>query len=214
MKYETEIEPLSRRALWLTTLVFEGGLALLALGLGWLSGIDPCRTLPGGPTDLAWGVGTAGALILAFGLAYRSRWGTLAALREQVLGMVWLLFGRGRWPDLLFAACAAGIGEELFFRGWLQPFLGEFLGTTGGLIGASLAFGLAHPHSRTYFALAGVLGILFGWLWLATGSLVGPIVAHALYDLAAIWWLRRQVLLSESFVEDPVSEIFKKGDHA
>jgi membrane protease YdiL (CAAX protease family) len=192
MRCEIEPEPLSRRALFLITLACEGGLALAAMGLGWLSGIDPRRTLPGGPADLFWGVATALALMIVFGLAYRSRWGPLVALREQVQEMVGMLFGRSRWADLVFAASAAGFGEELFFRGWLQPFLGQFLGTSGGLLAASLLFGLAHPHSRTYVVLATVLGMLFGWLWLATGSLVGPIVAHALYDLAAIAWLRRQ----------------------
>ena len=54
------------------------------------------------------------------------------------------------------------------------------------LLLASLLFGLAHAITRTYVVLATVFGIYLGWLWTASGNLLVPIVAHALYDFVAL----------------------------
>lgn len=206
----TEPPPLSRRALWGAILVFEGGLGLAAIGLGWLTGDDPRHLLRGGPVDLAWGVTAALGLLVVFGAMQRSCWAPLVALRNQVQEMVRVFFGRATSLDLLCAAVAAGIGEELFFRGWLLPFLGRFLGTAGGLLGSSLLFGLAHPFSRTYFVLATGIGALLGWIWVQTGSLVGPIVAHALYDLIVLCWIRRSMPKIPG--REPERIAFEEGD--
>lgn len=71
-------------------------------------------------------------------------------------------------------AVFSGIGEELFFRGVLQPPLGLFWG--------SLVFGLVHaPYTKslrpwTVFAI--LMGFLLGWLYDASGSLWPPIFLH------------------------------------
>lgn len=76
--------------------------------------------------------------------------------------------------DIVLLALASGTAEELFFRGALQPWL--------GITVASLAFGLAHlGPTRTYLpwtVWAVVMGAILGVLSWATGSIVGPIVAH------------------------------------
>jgi membrane protease YdiL (CAAX protease family) len=81
---------------------------------------------------------------------------------------------------------AAGVGEEWFFRGALQPMLG--LGVT------SVAFGLAHVggrHMLSFGIWATVMGVALGSLAWATGGLLAPIVAHALYDILALEFIRR-----------------------
>ncbi|MBX3186796.1 MAG: CPBP family intramembrane metalloprotease [Labilithrix sp.] len=81
---------------------------------------------------------------------------------------------------------ASAIGEELFFRG--------LLATTFGLVASSLVFGLLHQmRGRVRWVWAGwatVMGFLFGGLFFATGSLVGPLVAHALINIANLRFLR------------------------
>lgn len=76
--------------------------------------------------------------------------------------------------ELVLLAAFAGIGEEVLFRGVLQP-------RTGWLI-ATLLFGLAHPISVTYFIVASFLGGVLGMLQQYGGNLWAPIIAHAVYD--------------------------------
>ncbi|MCB9591707.1 MAG: CPBP family intramembrane metalloprotease [Sandaracinaceae bacterium] len=75
---------------------------------------------------------------------------------------------------IVVLALASGIGEELFFRAGMQPTLGWVL--------ASLIFGLVHigPDRRflPWTVWAVVMGFLLGAIYQATGSLLGPIVAH------------------------------------
>ena len=64
---------------------------------------------------------------------------------------------------------AAGIGEELFFRGFLQP--------VAGLLAASLAFGAAHVAGARMLAFgvwAAGMGLVLGGLVIATGGIVAP----------------------------------------
>lgn len=85
-------------------------------------------------------------------------------------------------------ALASGIGEELFFRGFLQQLLTEvaFSGSWAdwaGLAGASLIFGLLHigPNLKKIWpwtAMAVILGGVFGGMYLYTGNVLAPVVAH------------------------------------
>jgi membrane protease YdiL (CAAX protease family) len=59
------------------------------------------------------------------------------------------------------------------------------------LILTSLLFGMAHFVSWTYLVLATGVGLYLGLLLIWTGSLWPPVVAHAVYDFAALWWLQR-----------------------
>ncbi len=88
----------------------------------------------------------------------------------------------------LFAlvALSAGICEEVVYRAWLL----DFLHAAGGLGGwtlvavAAVAFGLGHY----YQGLAGILitsllGLAFCVLYIASGTLLVPIVVHTIVDL-------------------------------
>ncbi len=85
----------------------------------------------------------------------------------------------------------AGVGEELFFRGVLQPELISWTGTLAGLIAASVVFGLLHAITPTYALLATAVGAYLGWLALASGNLLGPMIAHGVYDFFALAYLIR-----------------------
>lgn len=80
--------------------------------------------------------------------------------------------------DALLLACASGLGEELFFRGALQPRV--------GLVWASLIFGAVHFVPRRdmlpWSAFAVGAGLLFGALFDWTGNVVAPVVAHTLVN--------------------------------
>lgn len=81
---------------------------------------------------------------------------------------------------------AAGIGEEWVFRGIVQPLT--------GLVVASVLFGLAHVGSVRMLAFgvwASVMGAILGSLAILTGGLTAPMVAHGLYDILALEYIRR-----------------------
>ena len=120
--------------------------------------------------DSALGLVTAAAVIgLSHWVTTRTGWGeTMARELGRVLGAL-------SWRDALLLAAASGFAEEAFFRGALQPRLGWGL--------TSLVFGLAHvPPSRALLPWTGfavLAGGLLGGLYVATGNLVAPVVAHA-----------------------------------
>lgn len=88
-------------------------------------------------------------------------------------------------------ALGAGIGEEAFFRGWMQPAIAsrfvdvspDFAPLVGILV-TSVVFGLGHAATRSYFVWATVFGVLMS----AECTMIGlPAAAftHALYDWIA-----------------------------
>jgi membrane protease YdiL (CAAX protease family) len=83
-------------------------------------------------------------------------------------------------------AIASAIGEEMFFRGGIQAGLVSALGAVAGIVGASVLFGAVHiPWNRRLWSwtfMATAMGLVFGALYLATGELLAPIVAHAVIN--------------------------------
>ena len=71
-------------------------------------------------------------------------------------------------------AVASAIGEEIFFRGALMPAI--------GLWASSAIFALLHIGPKVRFLpwtlSSFVAGVVFGQLFLWTGDLSGPVVAH------------------------------------
>jgi len=84
------------------------------------------------------------------------------------------------------------LAEEVFFRGWLQRSLSG-PSAAAGLVATSALFAVFHAAYGSWAELLGAFtaGLLFGWLRLRTGSLVGPITAHALYNAVALSALLR-----------------------
>lgn len=77
---------------------------------------------------------------------------------------------------VLLLPLAAGITEEIFFRGLLQPRV--------GLVASSLLFGLVHVGYGTWVQVVApvVLGFFFGLLYKWTRSLWTAISAHFCFD--------------------------------
>lgn len=175
--------------------------ALLALGLE-----DPLRSrLQVNQQNVQRGVVACAPMLAMLVILGRSRWPPLARLRRKVREMIGLLFQGVSAAGLAAVSLAAGLGEEILFRGALQPLASGWTSPTVGLISVSLIFGLLHAASTTYFILATVVGFYFGWLAQAYDDLVAPIIAHALYDFAALLYLRRLDRSSEPSSTDPDS---------
>jgi len=78
----------------------------------------------------------------------------------------------------------AGIVEELLYRGYTFWVLAHFMPLWAVVLVSSVAFGLAH----TYQGAGGVvrvtlIGVAFGALYVFTGSIWLPMLAHAILDI-------------------------------
>jgi CAAX protease family protein len=110
----------------------------------------------------------------------RAQWARAlhAALRPAVHGA-----GDGM---LLALAIASATGEELLFRGLLVPI--------AGVLASSLVFGVLHQIRGKgrwgWIVWAAVMGLFFAIIFEATGSLAGPLVAHAAINHANLRFLR------------------------
>jgi membrane protease YdiL (CAAX protease family) len=95
--------------------------------------------------------------------------------------------------DPIWLSMCAGVGEEMLFRGSLQPML--------GLWWTSLLFACAHVTPKQYRALdrggfAYVASVFAGGLLLGTVfseiGLIAAMAVHATWDLVVIFWLRHE----------------------
>ena len=88
--------------------------------------------------------------------------------------------------QILVIAGLSSLGEELLFRGLLVP--------TAGVVPAALLFGLAHqikgPSRWVWAGWATAFGLMLGAVFALTGSLVGPLLAHAIVNAANLTYLR------------------------
>jgi membrane protease YdiL (CAAX protease family) len=117
--------------------------------------------------------------------------GPLARIKKFCEEDVVSLFQESSWSELALISLSAGVGEEMLFRGALQAAFVHWMGTAGGLVVASLAFGLMHAISMTYIIITVILGLYLGWVWIANGNLLTVMVTHALYDFVALGYLIR-----------------------
>jgi len=130
-------------------------------------------------------MGRAAARNAAFGLAAGAAGVSVAAGYAALAGSVQP--GVPGWSAglILLGAGTVAIqvaGEELFFRGWLQPALVTRWGAPGGLVATALLFAAIHVlgGARAPVSLVNLFlgGLVFGWFALRSGGLAGAVAAH------------------------------------
>lgn len=178
----------------ITIVVLGQGAAFFLIGLGiWYgSGRDPADFLRFEGLDLLVAALLAGALVgsmlLVVGLFPRFiGW---AAEQQR------FLFPGGRRyrpAHILLISLAAGIGEEALFRGGLQTLIGDHLPAWAAILAASLLFVLVHLGSRAVAVFVFAYSLAFGIVYQGTGSLVGVMLAHAVFDIWAIAIVQREL---------------------
>ncbi|MBU4272150.1 MAG: CPBP family intramembrane metalloprotease [Planctomycetes bacterium] len=172
---------------------FEGSLVALAIALGWLLGTSPLETFRFDPYDALLAIGATVPPLALFWLYIKFPLGPLKEIVRLMDETLVPLFRDCRLAQLAVIAALAGLGEEMLFRGVVQTAASEWIaGPCGpwiGLLAAAVLFGLLHTITPAYALLAGLIGLYLGWLWMATGNLLVPVIVHGLYDFLVLAYL-------------------------
>lgn len=102
-----------------------------------------------------------------------------------------LVDAAGGWRTVLLVVVVvigAPVVEELVYRGLLQRSATAKWGTFGGLVAASVFFGVIHLRPVELPGLT-IAGLVFGFMLLRTGRLGTPIVAHAAFNATGLFAL-------------------------
>jgi membrane protease YdiL (CAAX protease family) len=184
----------SRRGWSEAALRAAGGYALLAVlatalalalrdGLPWVHP-DPWLVEPAAvalPSSALLGLAVATAII-AFTRVTVKRFGWAQRLHAELRPVARDL----TLVQILVIAGLSSLGEELLFRGLLVP--------TVGVVLSALLFGAAHqikgPSRWVWAGWATAVGLMLGAIFALTGSLVGPLLAHAVVNAANLTYLR------------------------
>ena len=88
------------------------------------------------------------------------------------------------WKWFRIVAVTAGICEEIIHRGFLIWYLAALTGQWPAVVLSSIAFGFGHAYQGAGGIFKTTLvGIVFGLLYVFTGSLWAPMLLHAVIDL-------------------------------
>ena len=181
---------------------FEGGLAFVALGVGWLVGRPPLETFSLDGRAIPLGLLAAVPMLALFALCLWAPIRPFSDVMSIVDRVLTPMFVGCNVIELAVLSLLAGVGEEMLFRGAIQPALAGWAGRwiaawPNGPLAAdwfaaavvAVVFGLMHAVNSSYAALATLIGLYLGWLWMTTGNLGVPITAHAVYDFLALVYL-------------------------
>ena len=169
--------------------IVEGGLVLLAIGLGWLFDHRPLYRFGLTWAAAGWGVAAAVPMLLVFVLMVRWPIGPLRAIKKFTDSIIRPLMATCTIVDLFGISLLAGVGEEMLFRGLFQDFFTNLMPLWLALVAASVMFGMMHAVTPAYAVLAAVIGAYLGALYIWTENLLAPMIAHGLYDFVVLLYI-------------------------
>jgi membrane protease YdiL (CAAX protease family) len=139
-------------------------------------------------TVLGWVV-SAAALALTLWMLHLQSLATgsergRAAIARQLSRMGWMM-PRERREFAAFSALSltAGVCEEILFRGHLMAFFDALVGPILSTVAACALFGFGHAYQgKAGIVRTAIVGLFMALVYRATGSLLAPIISHALID--------------------------------
>ena len=172
----------------LLSLLFEGSLGILGLLLAYFFQIQLWEQIHWRPLDIYTALAVSLCLFLLFVVFYHLPYKFTRDIRsklEETLGPLFADFGALK---IFIVALAAGIGEELLFRGFLQNAFAQAFDPWAALLLSNFFFAMAHWISPFYALFAGLLGLFLGFSMLYSQNLLLPILIHTFYDFAALYY--------------------------
>ena len=139
-------------------------------------------------TGAAWGVVLlACALLIAQVAAIRGNETGLSTARKQMTSVEGVLPHTPAELKLFLAlSLAAGVCEEIVFRGYLLAYFDALVGPAGAVLASTLLFGLGHAYQGAAgIVRTGLVGLLFAGAYVATGNLLAPMLLHVVLDAAS-----------------------------
>lgn len=136
----------------------------------------------------AAGAGLAIAALLTLIIRLRRLGGDDEETREALLarlGQVEIILPRtpSQLRHFYAVSLTAGIVEESIWRGFMLWYLGHFMPLWAAVILSSISFGLAHAYQgAANVPRSALIGVVFALIYVLTGSLLIPILLHALAD--------------------------------
>ena len=131
----------------------------------------------------------------------------------KYLGNGFALFGPYQAVITIFLgallALASGFGEEIAFRGYLQSRLAQRYNPGTAVMIVAVLFALSHPvgdvsNPLLYIATAVLVGILFGTVFVRTGSLWMGIALHTVWNYLQIAIVAVRNSADERFFGAPI----------
>ena len=177
---------MSRKTLLMVAFFVEGGLFFIGLLLMGVSSQELWSRFDLSRRATAYALLLCVPMLAMLYLSERTQWPPLARLRDELDEKVMPIFANCKLIDLVAIAFLAGLGEELFFRGWLQGLLINKLDVLLGILIASAVFGFMHYLSPIYAIYAGLTGVYLGLIYQLSGNLYIVMVIHAVYDFIAL----------------------------
>ena len=171
--------------------IFECSLLLVAAALAWILDVPLLADLGWDLEAALLGTSSALPLLALFAWMLQSESPAFVEIREFLDKFVRQLFGSWTVAQMAILSLAAGIGEEVLFRGVLQPGISNFSSPITGLLVASFAFAACHALTKAYFITTFFIGIYLSLVWQASDNLLAPIITHAVYDFAALLYFLR-----------------------
>lgn len=109
------------------------------------------------------------------------------------------ILGSGALRVLNFAMVGsiAPFAEELFFRGFLMMALIRLMGGARGILVSAAIFAVVHIDIGAMIPIF-VTGALLGWLYIRSGSIWPPTLAHAAQNILAMTFANNQTISSIS----------------
>jgi len=165
---------------------------LLGMGIWYATDRPLSRFVEPSLSSLLLGLALGGAMIAVAWLGFK----LLPRIAERFIRMQGKTYGflgdRLSLPVIVLISIGAGFGEEALFRGGLQTFATDHVGPVGGIAIASAVFAAVHLSKPPIMAIIFLIGVLFGWVYWATGSLLIVMIAHTVYDIFALDYLMKE----------------------
>jgi membrane protease YdiL (CAAX protease family) len=168
--------------------------AVVVLALWSLSGrpLERLMSLEWLPTGWWTGVAWSAVLLACVLLVAQvtAVWGNeagLSSLKKQMAPVEGYLPHTPLELKLFLAvSLAAGVCEEIVYRGYLLAYFDSLAGPAGAVLASTFIFGLGHAYQGAAGIMrTGVMGLLFAGAYMATGNLVAPVLVHAVNDAAS-----------------------------
>jgi membrane protease YdiL (CAAX protease family) len=136
-------------------------------------------------TGVAWSVVLlACVLLVAQVTAVWENETGLSSVRKQMASVEGLLPHTPVELKLFLAlSLAAGVCEEIVYRGYLLAYFDSLVGPTGAVLATTLMFGSGHAYQGAAgIVRTGVVGLLLAGAYVATGNLIAAVLLHIVID--------------------------------